>query len=607
MFNHHLVDSNDVSGDSPRPGSPRGSSPLDGRRMLRAINEGRRWVLVSALAGGVLGAIAVKVAISPRYKTAATVVRDTALQGSALDAVRSGRSVTDSVKMPANLAEVRKRLSLPMTLEDLAAKVEVTATTDSSVISIQTSADDAQRSLLLTNTVVAVFLESREGVERARLRDLIAASNTDRQAAQGSLRAVQGTYAAFREKNEIVDFAAERQALVEQAIHLRAEAGLAEVEARSEEAKAKSLLVARSKEPQSVTVAQRVSVPAAVQLAATQAELASVKSRLSADHPTRMLLEARSVALRGELANPGSSAVVERTTQLNPAWAEAHRSQAGAAALQAGAWGRREALGELAANARNEVNRMDSLAAEATELMRQVKSAEGHLNELESRHLSLEESLRAPSAGFRVAAAAAPPDMPERSLRRPLALVFPLAAAILAALGLMARAARGLRVHTATEAAYWLGAPVLASTRWRGGPGSEDVTDAVVALVPDRDVNVLVVAAGPADVACADQLSESIEATAPGACVARRVGDQATSVLRHAARAADCVLVVVASGTQSGPRLRALSAALGRTDGVGAVLTSLPASLELSADRIGDAGRFSATSDGPRAARHSHA
>lgn len=360
---------------------------------------------------------------------------------------RTLRTQLDSLKLPANLAIVRRELSIPQKLDELAERLDMTFNRDSNLVTVTATADDPEKAVELADTSVRVFLEHLRTLDAARLDETVETSKVDVGRARRRLEEAQQAYDAFRQEHSITDLNTEREQAITMAAGLRAEADMARADSQSAWA-------------QQAPVQVMPGSGESAHLQSVRARLDEAKARLSPDHP-------RVRALTAELAAAKASEVtIRRMTNAQNRSTQA----ASAAALRAAARERESAYKKVEREARERLARLSEVEGEASSLLASVRVAEGYLADMEAKLAQQNDAARAPSASFRVVNPARMPESPARSMRKPIAIMIPLVLFMLTILTVVGYELRGLRVHTASELAFWGGAPVIGASVWPSDP-----------------------------------------------------------------------------------------------------------------------------------------
>lgn len=622
--------------------------PVDPLRLRRALWRARLWIFVALVAGA---AVAVPVArrLAPlEYLARASFLWEAPIGTANPDGdARALRTMIDSVELPPNLAEVRRRLKLPKTLPEIGGSVEVVAEEGSNLVLVTARDGSPTRAARVANTLIEVFLESRRAYEAKRRRENVRVVGEDLQRARRELEVARARYDAFRREHGITDLAIDTQQAIDAAANLRAAAELAHADALAEEARTKALRSEAKRLPRATvreTVAEAAPVAVAERERLRQArlDLAEAQSRLGPDHPSLQALEARVEVLQAEVARASAAAAeAPRATTVvvtpNAQWEQIQGTVADAEAQRQVALQRSRGYEDLQAAARQRLRDLSAIEGEASELLAAKRVAEAHVLELADLQSRAVDAARSPGTGLRFVARARPPDGPEsRTQQRIIMAAIPLLALLVVLAIVIGRTIGGLRVCAATELAYWGRGPVVGSTTWPREPESlytlvEELDD----MYPVSVGTTLVIGATPGEDEAARHVAEvmaetTVQRTAPdddlppgeeepvaapesrtalarvrgetGLAVAPSSGDgritkgwdgePAGPNLRRAARLADRVLVLVRAGALTPPEVAAIRTRLGREDGIGYVIIDQePDDAEL-ADRAGPVDEF---------------
>ncbi|HJL03829.1 MAG TPA: hypothetical protein RMH85_03670 [Polyangiaceae bacterium LLY-WYZ-15_(1-7)] len=618
----------------------RAGQPVSLARLWLALRRGRRWVAVAGVLGAVAGALVAKLVVDARWEAVAVLLWEPPElegEGEAMsDPARELRTVADSVKVPVVLRQVREELGLETTLPKLGARIQVGASEESRVLTLTAAADSGEDAAALAEAVVDAFLEERARVraearrkEAEALRGQVAAARTEHEAARE-------VWDAFRREHRVADLPLEARLLIERLAALRAEAEAAGAEAEAEAARTERLRQLLAGETPMAVLQEQETSPDRLRLAEAERERASLLAALGEAHPEVRALGAEIATLRARVAG-GAAVRASRTVGRNPHWDEGQSALRQAAAAADAASSRREALAELADASASRLQELSSLQTRAAAHLAAVTVSAEALGELEARALAAEARARAAPADVRLLAAPSAPDLPASSMRRPLAVAFPLLAMLLALVGVLLRELRGLRLRTPAEHAWWARLPVVASTRWtpRGEEADEDDATAETwcAFVGDLEElagvgggETLVVAADPAlrsvGVALArlapvaegaprEEPPDASAAPRPFQVGTKRFrawpGPERGAALRRACRDADRVLVLVPAGAFGAATVAGIAARIGRAEGVGLALVGVGPDLEELSDQVGEVEAFWAARSRRRRALHAAA
>jgi uncharacterized protein involved in exopolysaccharide biosynthesis len=591
------VDGADTSpkpaGPAPEPAS--GGLPVAPQRVALALKQRWRVLVACTAAAAALGAVAAKT-IVPREFTATTVLSWEPAVGTQ-DAARELRSLVDAVELPDNLALVRERTALPLTLEAVGSSVTVATSAASNVISIVGTADAPEDAARIAEATAEVFLADRVRVARAQLGEKLSHLDDDAKAARNSVDLAHSAYDVFRTEEGLADPAAETLAAIEHTSRLRTEADLSRAALDSESARARSLAGAADTRPERTVLAQKEVRPVAEKLAVERTELAARRARLSEDHPqvAALAAEVESLERRGTTKD---AAIAERTVGQDPTRAALDQELARTRAEVEASRTRGTAYASLLATAEARLERLSGLSHRAAALTADIRSAESHLAEVETERARTRDAFRAPPTGFRVIAHAIVPSLPSSSLRRPVAALSPLLGLLI---GLVLALVRSPGCFASRRRRSCVSGAARRSSPLRLGPRRPPRSSCWCKTSPSRclpkgccSCSGSTPKGRPSRSVSVPSCSVSQRETCasrprtPGARVL------AVATLRRRARAAARVLVVARAEAHAGLSLWSLGARLGRSDGLGFVLTGVGPELATLSDRVGDLARFRA-------------
>ena len=599
-------------------GAPRAGAPIDVRRVARALRAKRRILLGVVLGASVAGVAIAKLALPKTYAANATLLWEppATLHG---EPARELVTLAQSVKLPANLLQVRDGLHRRERVERLAQSIDVSFGDNTMLIGITGHDRDPAAAALFTNKVVDVFLGAQREVAATRLRGSVEALRTSLSESESSLAESRKKYDAFRAEYRVDDFSLEVQSGIAELARLRVSAHEAEIDLHGLQARESALEHAQSVSAPNVVISTSEEHTDEARLARSETELAALRSKYSEDHPSVRALAAEVEVLKGR-AKTHAPAVTAQTLGRNPTYdairTQAQESHVGLSAMEE----RAKALADVQRAAEERAHKLTAVEGEAARLLADVNTNEGHVNLLLKQLAMAEDDVRGASSGFQLVSRATPPDHPERGLGRVVALALPLLALFSAIALVLWRELRGMRVKTTKEAAFWGRAPVLGSTSWpnderetvepmsryvadafeeRQGvvgiaamcraPGISAITNAVADRLRWRGKRCAILEARehvlqPLNGGLADALEHHRFANALAEL--RAVNDIVLVLvppvsdplsLRASLRGLDALLVVLESGYSSAPDIAGLRSTLGLDSlGLGFVLTNVP-------------------------------
>jgi uncharacterized protein involved in exopolysaccharide biosynthesis len=604
---------NEETEDSGRPGVP-----VDPLRLWNALR--RRWQLV--LAAGVLGAF-VGAAVAKKFAEQTFVAHGVLTWDATAPAeIVERRTIIESMTMVSNLEEVRKRLKLDMPARMLGNVITVTTSIDTNNIGIDSTWPTAEGAADVINALIDVFLESRKNIIRTRLQSTVSLAREAELDAQKRQQQALNAYDEFRKAAGFNDLSQERQVAINQYAELMAKADTAK--SRADAAKHELDSLRGSNEPSGdgpSTPLSDIDIKQAqadsARLPAARSELEAAKRQYSDDHPNVRRLEAELNALEARVR-----------ARANDPSRKRDRVEAAARTSEA----KQRAAAEFQGQLKARLDKLSAAEGKAAVLLGELKVADEAREAATQALVAAQIAASQPPTELRIQERAEPPEYALKSPRKRIAIITPLAFAILTALGSVLWAFRKLDVRTPKEAAFWSGVPVVGASTWPRDPDMlpslmHDLDD----FAPHAEGVTLIVGLSLSEAHLARKVAEwdghrsvkgiddpsrmlmagpsgslfplAPQGSAPPAGAAGRdpshqmqiltlTGPVPAQALRRAARMADRVLIVVTSGRHSVLQMLKIKSRLGRDRGIGLLLVGLEKDFALVRDRVGDVSQF---------------
>lgn len=546
--------------------------PVEPRRLAWAVWGARRWIGLAALVASLIGAVIGKFVVPKSYLSTAVLLWQPPV-AARTDAVREVATLAQSVKVPANLLRVRERLRLASSIEQLARGVDVAPGENSHLMQISARSSSKQEAADLAQAVVDTFLDTQREQAQATLQESVNALQQSLKQAQEESSQARARYDAFRAEHRVDDFPSDVQAAISEAARLRVSAGDASVELRGLEAQLQALKGARSGFSERVVLSRNEQNDARARLGRTESELAGLRARFTDDHPRVKAAAAEVSALQGR-AEEASPTVVGQVVGRNPVRDALAMQVEESSALRKATAERARALADLRQAAEQRASLLTQVQGEAARLLAEVQANEGHVALLLKQLAMAEDDVRGATPGFQVLSRPTPPERSEKGLGRIVAALIPAVTLLAGVLLALLRELRTGAVRAASEAAYWLRAPVLWASAWplSGSPAAlaRELADNMegrasvvgilgVAGAPSQEVAALLSArltSRSCQVSIWDVRDEDVigENASPDACEDPRIG----RLLRARTARGHLVLVVGLDGVDH-EQLRALS------------------------------------------------
>ncbi|ATB42794.1 hypothetical protein CYFUS_008273 [Cystobacter fuscus] len=577
-----------VEGEVPEAGLERPGLPLEPVRLAWALRRRSRLIALAVVLAIPVGLVAAFF-LAPREFVAQSVLVWEPVARSSTPA-RDLQTLTSSVKLPGNVAQVRERLKLSSSLEDVGARIRVgVVSNESNVLTISGTGTSSEEAARFTQAVTDVFLDARVRIARTRMEEQLKGLKEEVEQMHKQLTSARERYDGFRAQHHVVDFTLDRKTAIEQLALLRSEVHKSRVEADSNSKKANLLRSAVQKAPAQLVLTENQVQADRQKLAELSAQLTARRASLSQEHPEVRGLQASVEALERTPAD--AYTVTGRQVGANPEFLVLQEQFTRASIDGEAAQQKWQSYAKLEESLNERVLQLTALEGEANLLLADVHLAEERLGKLKAEQAELEAGVRQPSSELRVLNSPVPPPFPANSSRRKVALAFPLFAGLLAVLFVVGQELRGLRLRTPSEIAFWAKAPVLASSSWPQAPEElRNLTLELASRGEQAQGMTLLLPLDPARGASAAELVEALRARMPSL----RLWDEADRVqaLRRAARESARVVVLVEAGAHAALEFTGLRRLLGREDGIGLVVLGLGPELALLRDRVGDDSDF---------------
>jgi uncharacterized protein involved in exopolysaccharide biosynthesis len=598
-----------------RPGAP-----VDPLRVWNTLR--RRWqlIVIAGVLGAFLGAAVAKKFVGSNYAASGIITWNSSPDYEKYED-EEREAIVESMLFSSNLEEVRKRLKLAVPPAVLAKIITVTPSQKSSNISIETTWGSAQGAADLVNTLIDVFLEWRHQIIVDRIRAKADRYKAAVAEAERRQQAAAQAYDDFRRKSGITDISQERELMITQAAQIAEQFEAARQQSDSANAKLKALSGSlggtSTATDQSMSEADRRQAEAdKKRLPEAMAEFNQAKLQFSADHPTVRRLEAEITALQARVKARGNDPRRDLDVIAKTANAADQRARAAK---------------EIQEQLRTRLNSLSAVEGQAVALLSETKVAEQALENAKALYAQADLEAQNPPSEFRVLERAFPAKEALASPRKNIAIGFPLGFILASTLGIVLWSLRKLDVRTPKEAAFWSSVPVVGASTWPRDPDMlsslmHDLDD----YAPHCEGVTLIVGASLDEAHLARRVAEwdghrivkSIDdpqrllaagqggstyplarpssgapdnrdgAAASNMQILTLTGPVPAQALRRAARLADRVMVVVASGKHSIFQLMKIKGRLGREQGIGVLLVGLDKDYAMVRDRVGDIERF---------------
>ena len=628
--------------------------PIDPYRLRRAFTNGRRLLIGAAVVGLLFGFLWAKLMMSSAYQTTAVLKYEGDLRVAGMPVTQDAIApVANALKRQSVLRKIADETGFDKSLTTLERAINYDIDLMAATVHISVLGKTGQDAADFAGIVTDVFMDYHKERQSRRIEAEIARTSKRIEAAQYEVDIARRQYNEFREAHGIANLPTEQQSMVQSAAKLRADSQLAMSEIRALEAQVSSLQTLLASTPKTSVVGGGTS-PERAAYDRLRGELVNAKATLSPEHPRVQALQQQVEQLGRELRTGGGTSVgglVGANATYQAVDGQLRDAKSRLAALRE----RQKGLSEMADNAQHRVETFSDIEGEASALLADVKVNENLISGLRRTEAALEDALRDPPSGFVVLDPGAVPEYPVRNKMKTVVFVaLPMLTVALALFIVLRREFHGLQLQTAAEVAFWGKGPVLGATTWPNDPlGLDELVAGLDDFAPSAKGRLLIIGGSPSESRLAGELAERMNndwflvdqgAVTPGesesaadqraplqtpppsgpypisrtssqsVALARRPSPNVHSIrlaaakeqlrleawdgpfegqaLRRAARLADRVVALIASGSMSALRLNGLQDRLGRQQGIGYILVGLPEELRTLPDRAGEVSAF---------------
>lgn len=594
--------------------------PVDPYRLYLVIKNRGYWLIVNLVIGFVIGGVVAKTMIPREYEASTIFILSP--EYTDMRSQLEVQSLADAILLPDNLREAYQRLNLRMRIREFAKHI----TTDlnlrrSGLLKVSVTWPKVDEAAEVANTVADVFIDYQKQQLELVNQETVDDLRADLDVALTRLSNSRQVFDTLRREKGFTDLEAETRIAIEDASRARFEADQIASEARGL-GNTLDQFQSSVRESSNAELSGRWG-DYAEELTYLRSELAQAQSRLELaldrlppEHPT---IEALRIQ-------------IEKLEEQLPA-ERGGRSMSSVRQAYAAVLNRQQTLESTATNAEVRLKELARDNSEAATVLMEIRLAERHVEELESRLQSARDQARNPPLMFRLLEKAKRPST-AKSIRKPVVVGFGVGFMFITALVLFVSANKGLRVFTANEAAFWSGFPVIGTSVWPNDPDKlESLIREFDDYMPTASGSTLIVALSEdeSERKWAHRLAQSLnqlnafrrnaESIGETSVESKGKGDEnpaSTAIeqgpisnqermafeglettyaawtgpisgpaLRGAARTADRIMVAVSSGKVSLLPLIRLSSRLGRSDGIGLLLLGQDKTHRDLPDRVG--------------------
>ncbi|HEY0393301.1 MAG TPA: polysaccharide biosynthesis tyrosine autokinase [Candidatus Elarobacter sp.] len=368
----------------------------------------RRRTLFLAVAGGVLGIVALMTLLTP--KTYTTFVKLIAGNPNAVaqnpQQVQTGLSVLNALMIPnaAQSAEtyaelisetpvvqrVIDNLNLKTDVKTLQGAVRVKPVTNTNIIALQVTWRDPEMSAKIANEFATVFVARESELVAGGASGAIEFLNKQIPPAEKRLRAAEAAVTRFETSHNIADINSQTSSIVASAANVDAKINQVELDKRQADAQIASLSSQLSGMKQLAgggsSIAQNpVLAQLRAQLAQLQVDLAAAEQQYTDSHPAVVALKQKIADIKRQIARQPATIVATTSTIANPVYQQVSQQLSAAKSMSQSASDQLATLAKQRAAINPQLNALPAQSAMLLSLKREQKLAEDMYNALQQK------------------------------------------------------------------------------------------------------------------------------------------------------------------------------------------------------------------------------
>lgn len=397
---------------------------LDIGRFIRGIWK-RKWIVIAISIIVTLLFLALALMIEREWRATATLITQTHQDEFQISDVPPFKpqsydikTFIDTIKLPSSLDETMQRVGVEVLRRTMAGAIEVGVGKDSKIFTISATWDDPNMAARIANTVAELFIENSARINRKDADENFNYYSAQLREARDTLDKVNEELLAFEEAHQISSLDDEVAVLVSQVSALDAEYRTKVAEAGAMRSAQRRIAAQMEEEPEMVVAIARYRSPFKQRLSDYQWELKEARTRYTDENPKIQRLQKRIQTLEQLIAESNDEVAPENEYRLNPTREElslrAQQLEDEIKVIEAQA----AALGSTLEESRAKLDGLTVARNGYLELRSRLSDAERLVNKLAARVAEIRVVMLRNESGFSILERAAPPNLPEPSLRK---------------------------------------------------------------------------------------------------------------------------------------------------------------------------------------------
>ncbi|MGE3726023.1 MAG: GumC family protein [Candidatus Sericytochromatia bacterium] len=345
------------------------------------------------------------------------------------------RTLLETVKLRGNLKDLKRRLGLNQSDEDLFKAIDIQPGNRNDIIQIIATAATPQLAADMANGISHIFQNSSAQVSRSVAERVWRFRSGERKTLLAELQSSQNKLAAFQQQHGISFFNDTTRLLLEQIKQFELDQNNARLTLQSHQLTLAEMQREIKKRPENIRVMSTVRYRSRVRYDELQDQLKGLLEKYTETHPKVIALRAQLESLGRQVEQPTTAVPEEESFGMDPVVRELKIKQA---ELAAGLSGGEKQISSLDATIRSHKSRLAKLAVlekDFENLRRDIDRVNENLRENDARLAEAAHAMRSNISSFDIVDPALPPEDPLPT-RRKLLLLAGLGIGLILGLGL---------------------------------------------------------------------------------------------------------------------------------------------------------------------------
>jgi uncharacterized protein involved in exopolysaccharide biosynthesis len=381
------------------------------------------WVLVLTILGTAAGFFASQ-RVQEKYQARTVMLNHNKNTASNPDIYidPSLRTILETVKVRGNLDELKRRLNLKLSTEDLFDAIEVKQGNRNDIIQIQATAHSPKLAADIANQISRIFQNSSAGISRSVAERVYRFRQSQHNALMGELKLAQNRLDQFQRKHQVSFFEDTTRLILEQIKQLDLDQNNAQIQLQKDHLRMGSLSKQLANRPENIRVTTTVRHRTKVYYDQLQNELKGLLERYTEANPKVIALRAQLQTLEKQLANQGPLEPEEESYGMDPVVRELRIQQAQLGSSLSGTERQIKSLSEASKTYQQRLGKLSLLEKDFDNLKRDIDRLSENLRENDAHLAEAFHSMRSNISSFDIVEPASLPQAPLPTRRKLLLL-----------------------------------------------------------------------------------------------------------------------------------------------------------------------------------------